>query len=1283
MVNLVRHDLEFILAQIRIAEAHAAGGDLAALVAAQGAPPGVPVTDPAAASLLPYGLRTVDGSYNNLSGVPGREKWGAADQPFVKLLTPAPLNDADGDRMDFGPGAPSVTNTNYGSSGSVADADPRIISNLIVDQTVNNPAVRAALSGDSFSFDHDGDPDTPELAFIPNVSPDEGLSSPFNSWMTLFGQFFDHGLDLVSKGGNGTVYVPLQQDDPLYDKGADGIAGNADDGHTNFMALTRVSPNPVNRTTAWVDQNQTYASTASKQIFMREYTAGPDGKPIATGHLLEGIKGGLATWADVKEQAATVLGIRLTDADVGNVPLIASDPYGNFIPGPNGYPRVVIGLGTDGQLGTTDDLLLEGNPSNPVSLPPTTIRTFHAFIDDIAHNAVPVNAQNAPLPPDGDDISGNDIPQNNQGGNLAYDDELLNHHFVTGDGRGNENIGLTAVHHVFHSEHNRIVEETQKLALASNDVDFLNEWLLVPVDAVPTTDAGKAALVWNGERLFQAGRFTTEMEYQHLVFEEFARKIQPDVDVFVFNPSPDINPNISAEFANVVYRFGHSMLTETVDIIKMVDGKPEAEPTRLLNAFLDPDMYDGLGSGEEAAGAIIRGMTRQVGNEIDEFVTSALRDSLLGLPLDLATINLARGRDTGMPSLNKARETFYAVTNNDTQLKPYESWVDFAENLKNPASIINFVAAYGTHESITGETTMVGKRAAAAALVLGQEQVLKPGTPDDPATLDVNEFVEATAFAPPGDRVDFLNSTGTWANRESGLNTVDFWVGGLAEKKMAFGGMLGSTFSFVFEQTMEHLQDGDRFYYLSRTQGLNLLNELENNSFSDLIMLNTDLGAPGSTVLPGDSFSAVSIILEMNMDLQLKPDPVHTDPTLEALNPMVSRKDTDNDGDPDYIKIVTNEHVVIGGTEEDDTIISGGGDDALWGRGGNDYIEAGFGVDKVHGDDGDDIIVNAGTDIGETDFLHGGAGNDVIHGGSGLALLFGNEGQDFLITGPDGKEAFGGTGNDFILGGEGIDFLLGNEGDDWLEAGNGFDTTAGDNSELFFNSTIIGHDVMFAGANEHDFDAESGDDIMVQGVSVMRNEGMFGYDWAIHKGSPEAAESDMTIRIFTTEQQDILRDRFDQTEALSGWNKDDVLRGDNRTNAVAGGDAETRLDNNELSHAGVDRIAGLRATLGNMITAAPTGQDVDLEKAVAFNGGNILLGGGGSDLIQGRGGDDYIDGDNWLNVRIRVQGTGSNPTGSAEGMTAGVFDAAGNALYGGKTLSTLMLERTLNPGQLS
>ncbi len=96
----------------------------------------------------------------------------------------------------------------------------------------------------------------------------------------------------------------------------------------------------------------------------------------------------------------------------------------------------------------------------------------------------------------------------------------------------------------------------------------------------------------------------------------------------------------------------------------------------------------------------------------------ALRNNLLGLPLDLATINLARGRDTGVPSLNAARRTFYEATNQDVLLKPYESWVDFAGHLKHEASIINFIAAYGTHALITGATTLEGKRDAGDHLTI-------------------------------------------------------------------------------------------------------------------------------------------------------------------------------------------------------------------------------------------------------------------------------------------------------------------------------------------------------------------------------------------------------------------------------------------------------------------------------------------------------------------------------------------------------------------------------------
>ena len=109
-----------------------------------------------------------------------------------------------------------------------------------------NAALTTLLT--QFGIEMDGN-----TVLIPNVSPDIGDSAPYNSLFTLFGQFFDHGLDLIAKGGSGTVYIPLQPDDPLYVPGS----------HTNFMALTRAAVpggENMNVTTPWVDQNQTYTS---------------------------------------------------------------------------------------------------------------------------------------------------------------------------------------------------------------------------------------------------------------------------------------------------------------------------------------------------------------------------------------------------------------------------------------------------------------------------------------------------------------------------------------------------------------------------------------------------------------------------------------------------------------------------------------------------------------------------------------------------------------------------------------------------------------------------------------------------------------------------------------------------------------------------------------------------------------------------------------------------------------------------------------------------------------
>jgi Ca2+-binding RTX toxin-like protein len=1302
-VHFIRSDLDFILDQIHVAERNAAGEDLVDIL------PNVRV---------PFGLRTVDGSDNNLINfdVPDQTHFGAADTVFPRLTDPI-FRPADPVPFDpDGPGGQAVGDpTSFAqTSGFVFDSQPRVISNLIVDQTPNNPAAYATAydpGADGILHTADdvlkdgvqlvtspgldgtfGTADDTPVFFFENVMPDAGTSEPFDAWFTFFGQFFDHGLDLVTKGGNGFIFVPLQPDDPLFNPGPDGIANTADDG-PNFMIETRATmlPGPdgivgtaddvhenENTTTPFVDQNQTYTSHPSHQVFLRAYAIDPlDGQPHATGKLIENRDlgadgkfgtaddapiGGMATWAVVKAQARDILGINLTDADVGNVPLLATDPYGNYIRGPHGYPQVVMQTaGADGIFGTADDgtTLVEGNPAAPIDLT-HALRTGHQFLIDINATANPFDPIDGHmLLPDADNVINSPDAPPPPG---FYDNELLDRHYIAGDGRVNENIGLTAVHDIFHSEHNRLIDQVkQTILIAEGDTPgYINDWVMPGFVYTPGMTVDQ--IDWNGERLFQVAKFGTEMEYQHLVFEEFARTVQPLVDPF-FAPTQvydtKINPAIVAEFAHTVYRFGHSMLTETVDRFdpnfNVVGDPNSADPDQqlgLIAAFLNPLAYAASGATpEEATSAIVRGVTRTTGNQIDEFVTEALRNNLLGTPLDLAVLNIARGRDTGIPSLNGARAQFYADIS-DPELKPYTSWADFMQHLKHPESLINFIAAYGTHESITSATTTADKRAAASLLVLGD------GNDADGVTIN-----GVTYF----DRFDFLNSTGTWANNSAvhtakdfdgvtttGLGSVDFWIGGLAEEVTPFGGLLGSTFNFVFENQMEKLQDADRFYYLERTAGMNFNAELEANTFSKLIEANTDV-----THLSGLVFHTAAYTLEVdptkqfNADVMLpgpdgilgtaddvsdpRADPVNDGPFADLI-PLVIRDNPLTVGpDTNYLQFTDNGRidaapttVVLGGSSADDILISGGGDDTLYGDDGNDRLEGGAGNDHIFGGTGDDII----TDKGGDDVIEGQDGNDVIQGGGGANIILGGYGQDFIITGEDASEAFGGPGNDFILGSKANEFSFGNEGDDWIERGTS-DGAAGDNFDPFGNEPVKGNDVFMGDGGPDNVDGEGGDDIYIATPSESdRFIGFGGFDWATFKNDPVGVTVglDSSLRFFDQPQvpgsPSSIISRMDLVEGLSGSHHDDFLFGDDADATTIAG-AGVPPTGSILLNPGL--IDGLQDFLNDFL-GTPTTPVV-----TSFDAGNIILGGEGSDVIVGQGGDDLIDGDAWLNVRISVR----------------------------------------------
>ena len=107
------------------------------------------------------------------------------------------------------------------------------------------------------------------------------------------------------------------------------------------------------------------------------------------------------------------------------------------------------------------------------------LRTGRAFLNDIAHHAAPgfVDTNRNGIQDAGEVLQTADTDPGvgNDGDATTYDDEMLNAHFVTGDGRGNENIALTTVHSIFHSEHNRLVDVNKITLLRDGNVQILQE----------------------------------------------------------------------------------------------------------------------------------------------------------------------------------------------------------------------------------------------------------------------------------------------------------------------------------------------------------------------------------------------------------------------------------------------------------------------------------------------------------------------------------------------------------------------------------------------------------------------------------------------------------------------------------------------------------------------------------------------------------------------------------------------------------------------------------------
>lgn len=199
--------------------------------------------------------------------------------------------------------------------------------------------------------------------------------------------------------------------------------------------------------------------------------------------------------------------------------------------------------------------------------------------------------------------------------------------FLAGDIRSNEQLGLTSMHTLWVREHNLIADAT----------GFLFPWL-------------------TGDQIFEIARRTVITEIQVITFREFLPVLLGPGSIGPYaGYDPSVNPGISTEFSTALYRLGHTMLSPAIQRLN-ADGTPIPEgPLSLRDAFFAPaTLVD-----EGGIDPILKGLSSQVMQRIDNLVVDDLRNFLFGPPgaggLDLASLNIQRGRDHGLPDYNTVR----------------------------------------------------------------------------------------------------------------------------------------------------------------------------------------------------------------------------------------------------------------------------------------------------------------------------------------------------------------------------------------------------------------------------------------------------------------------------------------------------------------------------------------------------------------------------------------------------------------------------------------------------
>jgi len=234
--------------------------------------------------------------------------------------------------------------------------------------------------------------------------------------------------------------------------------------------------------------------------------------------------------------------------------------------------------------------------------------------------------------------------------------------FLAGDVRANEQVGLTATHAMFVREHNRLAD----LILEQNPD-------------------------WTDEQIYQLSRKIVGAEMQIITYNEFLPALLgPDAAPSASDAmySEDVDASITNSFATAIFRFGHSTVNDQLQLVDN-DGQTVGDLS-ILDAFFNPSF---LGDDPANVDLVLKGLSKQLAQENDLQLVDGIRNTLFGPPgaggLDLASLDIQRGRDHGLPDYNSLR-FFYGL----------ERVTSFDEISSDPEVQATLEELYGTVDNI-------------------------------------------------------------------------------------------------------------------------------------------------------------------------------------------------------------------------------------------------------------------------------------------------------------------------------------------------------------------------------------------------------------------------------------------------------------------------------------------------------------------------------------------------------------------------------------------------------